>query len=41
MRGVRETSAMTRTTAYRGTYERDPSLRGEFLEISGLRRSER
>jgi GTP cyclohydrolase I len=41
MRGVREDSAMTRTTAYRGTYERDPALRGEFFEISGIRRGDR
>jgi GTP cyclohydrolase IA len=41
MRGVREESAMTRTTAYRGTYETDPSLRGEFRELSGLRGGDR
>ena len=38
MRGVREQHPMTRTTAYRGTYERDPSLRSEFFDISGIRR---
>ena len=27
MRGVREDSAMTRTSGYRGVYERDPNLR--------------
>jgi len=37
MRGVREASPMTRTTAYRGTYETNPALRGEFLDLSGLR----
>jgi GTP cyclohydrolase I len=37
MRGVREPQALTRTTAYRGTYERDAMLRGEFFDISGLR----
>ena len=38
MRGVREQHPMTRTTAYRGTYERDPNLRSEFFDISGIRR---
>jgi GTP cyclohydrolase IA len=37
MRGVREDSPMTRTTAYRGTYETNPALRGEFPDLSGLR----
>ena len=41
MRGVREQHAMTRTTAYRGTYEHDATLRSEFFDISGLRRGER
>lgn len=41
MRGVREQHPMTRTTAYRGTYESDPTLRSEFFDISGLRRGER
>jgi GTP cyclohydrolase I len=41
MRGVREDQAMTRTTAYRGAYERDPALRSEFFDISGLRRGDR
>ena len=41
MRGVRENDAMTRTTAYRGTYENDPSLRSEFFDISGVRRGDR
>ena len=41
MRGVREHQAMTRTTAYRGAYERDATLRSEFFDISGLRRGDR
>jgi GTP cyclohydrolase I len=41
MRGVRELHPMTRTTAYRGTYERDATLRSEFFDISGLRRGDR
>lgn len=36
MRGVREHEPVTRTTAYRGTYVADPSLRAEFLTLSGL-----
>ena len=36
MRGVREDSAKTRTTAYRGVYERDPDLRTEFFRIAGI-----
>ena len=36
MRGVREDSARTRTTAYRGVYERDPDLRSEFFRIAGI-----
>lgn len=36
MRGVREDSAKTRTTAYRGVYERDPDLRAEFFRIAGI-----
>ena len=36
MRGVREDSARTRTTAYRGVYERDPDLRAEFFRIAGI-----
>jgi GTP cyclohydrolase I len=31
MRGVRELSPKTRTTFWRGRYEQDPALRGEFL----------
>jgi GTP cyclohydrolase I len=41
MRGVRELHPMTRTTAYRGTYARDATLRSEFFDISGLRRGDR
>ncbi|MEO8510357.1 MAG: GTP cyclohydrolase I FolE [Chloroflexota bacterium] len=41
MRGVREDHATTRTTAYRGVYERDPALRSEFYEISGIGRGQR
>jgi GTP cyclohydrolase I len=41
MRGVREDHATTRTTAYRGVYERDPALRSEFYEISGIGRQQR
>lgn len=36
MRGVHEDLASTRTTAYRGVYERDPALRAEFFAISGI-----
>ena len=38
MRGVREDSAMTRTTGYRGVYERDPDLRAEFFRMRRDRR---
>ena len=38
MRGVRENNATTRTTAYRGVYEKDPDLRGEFLTVAGIGR---
>lgn len=41
MRGVREDSATTRTTAYRGVYEKDPALRSEFFEVAGIHRSAR
>ena len=33
MRGVREHEPLTRTTAYRGTYVAERSLRGEFLDV--------
>ena len=36
MRGVKEVEARTRTTFWRGTYEDDPALRGEFLRICGV-----
>lgn len=37
MRGVREASAITRTTNWRGFYDANPVLRSEFLAMSGLR----
>ena len=39
MRGVREDSAMTRTSGYRGVYERDPNLRAEFFRLAGIGQS--
>jgi GTP cyclohydrolase I len=36
MRGVREAEPMTRTTAWRGTYVEQPSLRREFFDVSGI-----
>ena len=36
MRGVRENNATTRTTAYRGVYETDANLRGEFFTVAGI-----
>jgi GTP cyclohydrolase I len=36
MRGVREDSATTRTTAYRGVYERDADLRAEFFRMANI-----
>lgn len=41
MRGVRETSPMTRTTVWRGHYAEDPSLRSEFFTTCGLQRNEK
>lgn len=41
MRGVREDHATTRTTAYRGVYEKDAALRGEFYEVAGIHRGSR
>lgn len=41
MRGVRENQAVTRTTAFRGVFERDAALRGEFYDLAGLRRGGR
>ena len=40
-RGIREHGSRTRTTAYRGGYERDRSLREEFRDIAGIGRGER
>jgi GTP cyclohydrolase IA len=36
MRGVREHDPMTRTTAYRGTYVKQPDLRREFIDLAGI-----
>ncbi|HET6379714.1 MAG TPA: GTP cyclohydrolase I [candidate division Zixibacteria bacterium] len=41
MRGVREDRASTRTSAFRGVYERDPALRGEFFAMAGIGRLNR
>jgi len=41
MRGVREDHATTRTTAYRGVYERDAALRSEFFDVAGIGRRSR
>jgi GTP cyclohydrolase I len=41
MRGVRETSPITRTTVWRGAYASDASLRSEFFTACGLQRNER
>ena len=41
MRGVRENNATTRTTAYRGVYEKDADLRGEFFAVAGIGRGGR
>lgn len=40
-RGVREHGTRTRTTAYRGVYERDASLRSEFRDVAGITRGDR
>jgi GTP cyclohydrolase IA len=37
MRGVRESSPLTRTTFWRGEYENNPELRAEFFNMSGAR----
>jgi GTP cyclohydrolase IA len=37
MRGVREAEPLTRTTFWRGEYERNPELRSEFLDIARRR----
>lgn len=36
MRGVREHEPRTRTTAYRGVYATDPTLRAEFVGLAGV-----
>jgi GTP cyclohydrolase I len=36
MRGVRESSTLTRTSAFRGEYESNPTLRAEFFDMSGV-----
>jgi GTP cyclohydrolase IA len=36
MRGVREHEPLTRTTAYRGTYVAEPSLRSEFFGLARI-----
>ncbi|MGQ0607548.1 MAG: GTP cyclohydrolase I [Chloroflexota bacterium] len=41
MRGVRENNATTRTTAYRGAYEKDADLRSEFFAVAGIGRGGR
>jgi len=38
IRGVREVQPITRTIAFRGGYEKDPSLRAEFYDLAGLQR---
>jgi len=38
MRGVRESSPLTRTTIWRGEYEKNPALRNEFFVACGLTR---
>ena len=38
MRGVRESSPLTRTTFWRGEYEASPALRSEFYVACGLQR---
>lgn len=38
MRGVREMTPTTRTTVWRGEFEKNPALREEFFMVCGLRR---
>src|SRR5687767_8366538 len=38
MRGVQETSPLTRTTFWRGEYDENPALRSEFFVACGLHR---
>ncbi len=40
MRGVREIEPKTRTTFWRGNYDKDPALRAEFYVACGLHRIE-
>lgn len=40
MRGVREGAPLTRTTVWRGSYEKESALRAEFFSSSGLNRYE-
>ena len=40
MRGVREILPKTRTTFFRGNYDKDPALRAEFYVACGLHRAE-
>lgn len=40
MRGVRELHPKTRTTAWRGEYAAQATLRSEFFEMAGVRRQE-
>ncbi len=37
MRGVREVAPLTRTTNWRGNYDKDATLRAEFLQACGLK----
>src|SRR5512146_2316448 len=39
MRGVREVLPKTRTTFFRGNYDKDPALRAEFYVACGLQRA--
>ncbi|MFI5272745.1 MAG: GTP cyclohydrolase I [Ktedonobacterales bacterium] len=39
MRGVNESSPMTRTTAWRGEFAENPALRAEFFQLCGLKGS--
>lgn len=38
MRGVRELASLTRTTFWRGEYDKDPALRAEFYVACGLQK---
>lgn len=39
MRGVREVAPLTRTTNWRGNYDKDYTLRAEFLQACGLKQN--